>query len=68
MKEKFEKVKLFFKDHKDEIFDTVLITGYGVGAYVVGFALGRLFGQREGLMICNKTWMDFAEKCSPKED
>lgn len=63
MKEKFEKVKLFFKDHKDDIFDSALIIGYGVGA----FTLGWLFGQREGLIICNKTWMDFAEKCSPKD-
>ena len=68
MKEKFEKVKLFFKDHKDEIFDAALITGYGVGAYVVGLTLGRSFGKRDGLIACNKTWMDFVEKCSPKED
>lgn len=64
MKEKFEKVKLFFKDHKDDIRTFT----YWTGGCFIGYFAGRIIGQYKGLLQCNEDWMKFAEESQEKED
>lgn len=64
---KFEKIKLFITEHKSDIQATALVCAYGIGAYILGIGIGRFYGQREGILNCNKLWMDFAEKCQKEE-
>lgn len=68
MKEKFEKVKKYVNNHQDEIIAAGIGSILTVCSYVIGLYLGKLYGFQDGVLTCNKAWMDFVEKCTPKED
>lgn len=68
MKKAFEKLKKHVKDHQDEIIVSTVGAIWGVCAYAIGLKLGKIIGFQDGVLTCNKTWMDFAEKLQEKEE
>lgn len=68
MKEKFEKVKKYVNNHQDEILAVGLTSILSVCSYMIGINLGKLYGFQNGVLTCNKAWMDFAEKCAHEKD